>query len=46
LTTSKGEDIIGELIGIFGSKYQRMMGRNLDVQVSETNLSLGKVLVF
>ena len=33
MTSSKGDDVIGELVGIFGSKYQKMMGRNLDVQV-------------
>jgi hypothetical protein len=33
LTTLKGEDIVGELVGILGSKYLRIMGRTLDVQV-------------
>ena len=37
LTTSKGEDLIGELVGIFGSRYQRMVGRKLDVQVLVKN---------
>jgi hypothetical protein len=38
MMTTKGEDVIGELIGVFGSKYRRMLGRNLDVQVSSNIL--------
>lgn len=34
LNSYRGEDLIGELVGVFGTKYLRMMGRNLDIQAN------------